>query len=126
MNSSQYFLDKTGMWTSALCAVHCIAVPVFVSMSAVSGIAFLHTTGVENIVVSISGLLAVTSLFPSFIKHHRRLQPIIILLFGFLFIGLSRFMLNANESVFASSGAALVASAHLLNFRICKKINRGR
>jgi hypothetical protein len=30
-------------------------------------------------------------------------------------------LVNVNESVITSSGAALVASAHFINFTLCKK-----
>lgn len=123
MISRQYLLDKTGMWTSALCAVHCIAVPVLVTMSAFNSWAFLHDEGVENVVLMISALVAVSSLVPTYIKHHRKVVPVFILLSGFLLIGLSRFMVNVNESVLASSGATLIASAHFLNYRLCKKFH---
>ena len=124
MITRQYLLDKTGMWTSALCAVHCIAVPVILSMSAFSSWAFLHNDYVENVenaVLTISAVIAVSSLVPSYLKHHRRVVPISILLSGFLLIGLSRFKVDVNESVLVFSGATLVASAHFFNYRFCKK-----
>jgi hypothetical protein len=119
--SRQYVLDKTGMWTSTLCAIHCIVVPIIVSMSAFSSWAFLHDERIENAVLILSAIIAVTSLVPSFIKHHRRLLPILILLMGFSLIGLSRLVTEVHESIFASSGAALVAVSHFLNYRYCKK-----
>jgi hypothetical protein len=121
MTSRQYFLDKAGIVTSALCAVHCIAIPIIISMSAFSSWAFLHDERIENVVLILSCIIAVFSLVPSYLKHHRKLTPIVILLFGFLLIGLSRILVEVNESVFSSSGATLVASAHFLNYRLCKK-----
>ena len=90
-------------------------------MSAFSSWTFLHDESIENVVLMISGVIAVISLVPSYVRHHRKLIPIVILLAGFFLIGLSRFAAEVNESVFASSGAALVASAHFLNYRFCKK-----
>ena len=123
MTSRQYLLDKTGMWTSALCAVHCIALPVLISMSAFSSWAFLHDERVENVVLALSAAIAVTSLGPSYVRHHRKILPIVILLSGFFLIGVSRFWIDVSESIFASSGAALVAAAHVLNHRYCKKFH---
>ncbi|MBT1704626.1 MerC domain-containing protein [Chryseosolibacter indicus] len=121
MISRSYLLDKTGMWASALCAIHCMAVPIVVSMSAFTGWAYLHNDSIETAVLMLSGLIAVASLVPSYVKHHRKLLPIIILSFGFILIGVSRLSLDVNEPVFASSGAGLVVIAHFLNIRFCKK-----
>jgi hypothetical protein len=124
MISWQYFLDRTGMWTSALCAVHCIVVPALISMSAFSSLAFLHNEYMENVVLAISATIAASSLIPSYIKHHRKGLPIVILLFGFCLMGMSRLLVELDESVMTSLGAALVAVAHLLNFRYCKKFHQ--
>jgi hypothetical protein len=112
------------MWTSALCAVHCIAVPALISMSAFSGLAFLHNEHMESVVLALSATIAVSSLIPSYIKRHRKGLPIVILLLGFCLIGMSRLLVELDESVMTSLGAALVAMAHLSNFRYCKKFHR--
>jgi hypothetical protein len=124
MTSWQYRLDRTGMWTSALCASHCIVVPALISMSAFSSLAFLHNEHMENVVLTISATIAVSSLIPSYIKHHRKLLPIVILLLGFCLIGMSSLLVEVDESVMTSSGAVLVATAHFSNFRYCKKFHR--
>jgi hypothetical protein len=115
-----HLLDRAGMWASALCAIHCIALPMLVTISAFSGLVFLDDPRVENVIITATILLGTCSLFPSYFKHHRKIFPMLILLFGFFLIGLSRFMVHVNEPVLVSAGAALVASAHLLNYRICK------
>jgi hypothetical protein len=116
-----YLLDRAGMWASALCMIHCIALPMLLTISTFSGIVFLDDPRVENGIITVSILLGTSSLFPSYFNHHRKTFPILILLFGFFLIGLSRFMINVNESLLVSSGAASVASAHFLNYRLCKK-----
>lgn len=123
MTSRQFLLDKTGIWASSLCAAHCISVPAVMSMSGFSSWTFLHGERIENVVLMLSGFIAVCSLIPSYLKGHKRLVPVVILLSGFLLIGLSRFMVNVNESILTSSGAALVASAHFLNYRYCKQVH---
>ena len=118
MTSMLFLLDKTGIWASGLCAVHCISVPAGMSISAFSSWAFLHDERIENVVLMLSGFIAVGSLIPSHLKHHKRWMPIVVLLSGFLLIGLSRFMVNVNESILASSGATLVASAHFFKLPV--------
>jgi hypothetical protein len=82
---------------------------------------FLHTPAVENSIIGMSVLLGTSSLFPSYFKHHKNVCPILMLLSGFFLMGLNRFMVNINESVIVSLGASLVASAHWLNYRLCRK-----
>jgi hypothetical protein len=119
ISSLSYLLDKAGMWTSAICAIHCIALPMLITASAFSGLVFLNDPRIENSILAGSVLIGTGSLFPSYF-HHRKIFPLLVLLFGFLLIGLSRFMVNDNESVLVASGAASVASAHFLNFRFCR------
>jgi MerC mercury resistance protein len=119
----QLILDKAGMWTSALCAVHCMIVPMLVSVSSFSSLAFLNDERIENVVLVMGAIISAWSIAPSYFRLHRRAMPGIILLLGFFLVGLSRFMINANESVLTSSGAALIAAAHFFNYRLCKKIH---
>jgi hypothetical protein len=116
-----HLLDKAGMWTSAVCAIHCIALPILITASAFTNLVFLSDPRVENIIFGISAVLGTSSLFPSYFKHHKKIFPILILLSGFFLIGLSRFKVIDSEPVLISLGAASVASAHFLNFRLCKK-----
>jgi hypothetical protein len=98
-----------------------MAVPVLVSMSAFSHWTFLHDERFERVALVISAILAMSSLLPAYLKHHKNPLPIAVLLAGFILLALSRFMVNVSESIMTSSGATLVASAHFLNYRFCKK-----
>lgn len=113
-------VDTARMWTSSLCAVHCLLLPAFLSLSVFRGFVFLNDPLLENVIIIISAALGEGSLFPSYFRHHRKLTAIGILLFGFLLMRLSRFMVNTNEPVLTSSGAILVASARYLNFKLYK------
>lgn len=108
------------MVASSVCTIHCLLLPVILSMSAFSSFVFLSDPVLENIFLAVSSLVAVSSLLPAYIRHHRKFTAIGILLFGFLFIGLSRFVDGFPEALLTSSGAATVALAHYVNFRLCK------
>jgi hypothetical protein len=118
--SSSYVLDKVGMWTSAICVIHCVVFPVLVTFSVFSGLAFANSHAVEYSIFSVSVLLGVISLCPSYFRHHRSIYPGLILLSGFLLIGLSRILANEGEHFLTASGATLIASAHYLNYRLCR------
>jgi hypothetical protein len=123
--SNTILLDKTGILVSALCAVHCLFIPILLSLSMFSGLKFLGDPKLENTILVISSVLGASSLFPSYFKHHRNLAAIGILLFGLLLIGLSRFKVNdVYEVILTSTGAATVASAHFMNFKVCKNSHK--
>jgi hypothetical protein len=119
---SNQSLDIAGIWTSLLCAVHCLFLPL-VSVSAFSGLVFLADSKIENAVILISAALGATSLLPSYFRHHRNIKAIGFLLSGFFLIVLSRFLGGVHEVVLTTVGATLVSAAHVINFRLCKKID---
>jgi hypothetical protein len=118
--STSHLLDKAGIWTSAICAIHCVAFPILMTFSVFNGLLFVHGHAIEYFIFGVSVLLGVTSLFPSYYKHHRNRYPGLILISGFFLIGLSRYVVNVSEHVLTASGAILIASAHLLNYRLCR------
>jgi hypothetical protein len=95
-------------------------------MSAFSGFVLLNNPVLENVFLGISVLMGTGSLFPAYIRHHHKFTAIGILLFGFLLIGLSRFIIGFNESLLTSSGATMVSLAHYINFRLCKNAHQHR
>lgn len=118
---TQLSLDLTGFWVSVICGLHCVAVPVLVSFAALNVTAGLHES-IEYSVLGLSSLLGTASLLPSFFRHHRNIRPVIMLIFGFVFIGLAHILpLYSWEEVLTGTGALLIAGGHILNFRLCKK-----
>ena len=115
-------LDTTGFWASAICAVHCIAVPVLLSFSTFGFLAFLENDYIEYTIICISLIVGVTSLLPSYFRHHRKFNALYFLLAGFSLIFFGRFTTNSlYEIIFTSVGAVCIAFAHLVNFRMCRK-----
>jgi hypothetical protein len=66
-------------------------------------------------------VLALLSIFPSYLKIHKRLNAIALVGIGFILLGLSRLIVEgAWEIAFTSAGAVLVALAHIVNWKLCK------
>jgi hypothetical protein len=113
--------DVAGMVVSALCVLHCIAVPALLSFTVFSSLAFLGDSSTEYVILVASALLGTGSLLPSYFRHHQKLTAICILLAGFLLIGLGRFnVTDVYETILTSAGAVAVASAHFCNWRLCR------
>lgn len=121
---SQLSVDTLGFWTSAACALHCLVLPLLLSIGAFSSLAFLDQPYVEGSIIVLSVLLGLGSMLPSYFRHHRKFSALGFLFIGFILIGLSRIVvLKVWEIMLTSSGAALVASAHIINHRLCKRSN---
>lgn len=119
-SSNLSILDTAGMWASALCALHCLFLPVLLSVSAFSGLLILEDPMLENGLLVFSFILGTASLFPSYLNHHKNEKAIVVLMSGFLLIGFSRFTEGFSESLITATGAMLVAFAHYINFRLSK------
>lgn len=112
-------LDHLGMTASVLCAIHCALVPVFLSILPLLGLEFLANPWVEIAMILVSVALAIFSLLTSYRSKHRRLLPFMILGTGFTFIFAGHFYAAAYlESVLVPVGGFIVASAHLVNWRL--------
>jgi hypothetical protein len=114
-------LDLFGFFASILCAVHCATIPILLTVSTWSGLQLLSNPSIEIMVLCASTALALVSIVPAYIKFHRRPDAIVLISIGFILIGLSRLnVMEVWEIFLTSAGAALVASAHILNWRLCK------
>lgn len=118
--NTQRTLDATGIWVSALCGLHCVAMPILISTAAIN-VVVLAKPSIEYIALGLSVTLGVSSLLPSYFRHHRRILPIVLLLMGFILIAVSRFQEDFIEGLFTASGASAIIVGHLLNLRYCKK-----
>jgi hypothetical protein len=120
-----HYLDALGFSASFLCALHCAFVPVLLTLSFFQGLHFLADPSIERGVLGISFFLALASLLPSYLNHHHRLSPILIFMLGAFLILVGRIDLSPLwEILFTSVGAAFIAVAHLVNWRLHKKLTR--
>jgi hypothetical protein len=114
-------LDSLGFSASMLCATHCVAVPLLLTVSTWSGLMVLNSPSLELTVLCVSAILALASILPSYLKVHKKWDAIALVSIGFILIGLSRLSaMQPWEIYFTSAGAALVATAHILNWRLCQ------
>jgi len=119
---SQRSLDAVGFWASACCSVHCLALPILLSLSAFSHFAFLNQPYVETSMIALSVFIGIGSMVPSYFRYHRKFSALYLLSVGFSLIALSRIVdTEVWEIILTSAGAALVATAHISNHRLCNK-----
>jgi hypothetical protein len=113
-------LDALGFSASTICAIHCLALPFAASVLPMLGLNFLANPAFEFSIITFGAIVGVTSLSHGYLKHHRTLTPILILVSGFTLIGLGHLLFEEYEFLFTSSGATLVAISHLVNMRLMK------
>jgi hypothetical protein len=122
-------LDKAGMVASITCAIHCMIMPLVVTLLPIFGLSLFATEEFEWMLLMVSAMLGVTSLCFGFRKHKS------FRAFSFLGIGLTFLVIGrlAHEHVshfrvftfdiyllFLVAGAILVALSHWLNNKLCK------
>jgi hypothetical protein len=122
-------LDKAGMVASITCAVHCMIMPLVITLLPIFGLSLFATEEFEWILLMISAMLGITSLCFGFRKHKS------FKAFSFLGIGLTFLVIGrlAHEHMshfrvftfdiyllFLVAGAILVALSHWLNNKLCK------
>jgi hypothetical protein len=122
-------LDKAGMIASITCAIHCMIMPLIVTLLPIFGLSLFATEEFEWMLLMVSAMLGLTSLCFGF-KKHKSFRA-----FSFLGIGLTFLVIGrlAHEHVshfrvftfdiyllFLVAGAILVAFSHWLNNKLCK------
>lgn len=112
--------DKAGFFTSMLCAIHCSAIPVMISMGLLSTTTWLHNHLIDWIVIGIGVLIATYSLLGDFLKKHRNIVPLSLASLGFVFLFIGMIEHHGWMLIFSVVGGLLVASAHFYNHRLGK------
>jgi hypothetical protein len=113
--------DYVGISASTLCAIHCLVFPFLVMLGSVSGLGMAYNHKYENVIIIASAIIGFTSLVPSYLNHHRRLNAITAFLVGFSLIIFGRFNVPVFlETVLTTLGASVVALSHLINLRLCR------
>lgn len=112
--------DAAGFFTSLLCAIHCSAIPVMISLGLVGSSSWLHNHLFDWVVIGIGVVIASYSLLGDYIKFHRNLLPMAMAVLGFSFLMIGMIEHHGWMLLFSVAGGLLVASSHLVNHRLGK------
>lgn len=109
-------LDRVGMILSGLCAVHCLAGLVVVTVMGLGGGVLLDPS-IHRIGLAVALVVGGATIGIGAIRHGRRL-PLAIGAFGLSLMGAALWAgHSAYEAALTIAGVALVAVAHFLNIR---------
>jgi MerC mercury resistance protein len=110
-------LEQIGSGMSLLCAVHCAATPILVSVLPLLGDRLSHSHWVEVSLIGIAASIGYLTLGASF-RRHGRLCPLLLLTLGLILVVAGHTVLpeSAGTAV-AIAGGLTLAGAQLLNRR---------
>ena len=78
---SQEFVDNTGACLSFACALHCMAMPLLVTILPLIGLSFLVSEPAELAIIGGAVVLALGSIVWG-VRHHRRWRAFLVLIVG--------------------------------------------
>jgi hypothetical protein len=113
-------LDKFGVWVSAMCAVHCLLLPILLPILPLLASSFVAQDWFERSILTISIAVGFAALFIGFKQYHRQLYPIYTLSIGALIYWNKDIFGESYEPFTIAIGAALIIGAHLINLKLCR------
>jgi hypothetical protein len=116
-------LDTFGTVASLLCAVHCAVTPMAIALLPLVGLEFLGAEATEYTLVGLSIVVGSVSLVLGYGRHHSvRTLGIFSCGLTLLFAGrvTETFGAEGVGVVSAVAGGCVVATAHIINRRLCR------
>lgn len=124
MKNSAYSarLDRISAAFSFLCLVHCVVLPVFVTTLPFLGHELMENIYVEMATIGTTFLLGGIAIWRGYRRHHHSLAILAFFLTGITLIVSASFIENEKgEKILKIAGAGLIITAHVLNWRSCRK-----
>jgi len=113
-------LDQVATATAIACALHCALMPLLPLI----GLRLIANETSEALLLTLALGVGALSLLPSYIRRHRQLRPLLLMASGASLILAVRSWFEGSlhiEIPFAVAGALLIAAAHRINLRLCRR-----
>ena len=113
-------LDRTGLFLSAACLVHCAALPLSVLLlPTLSSVWFDHSSSLHWLLLGLALPVSGYALVRGY-REHREWPPMLVGVFGLglMALALSHLLVAAMEIPLTVAGATIVAISHVLNIRL--------
>ncbi|GAB4367337.1 MAG: hypothetical protein OHK0021_10720 [Bryobacter sp.] len=116
--------DRIGMWLSYGCAVHCAVVPLLTGLSGIGLLSWIMDEPTEMLIVLASLAIGITRLSYSYLRDHRRPEPVLFFIVGAALVLIAKNFLaggaESYEPIAMVAGGSLIGTAHLRNHSQCK------
>ena len=121
------YLDNLGVTISTICLIHCILLPILILFFPIISLYYIMNEAYEWIFLSLSIVIGFYSLCLGH-KQHKSLSSLKILVFGFLFMFISKIFDDSNNdlyhTLFVLAGGILIIISHILNKKLCNACDR--
>ena len=116
-------IDRAGMALSVCCGLHCVVTPMVIGAAVGMPFGWLLDESTEALLLAAAVGTAALSLGPSYWRRHRRKRCLGLFATGVSLLALAKLgpVSEALEPLTVASGAALIATAHLVNLRLCRQ-----
>ena len=116
-------IDRAGVALSVCCGLHCIVTPLLFGAAVGLPFGWLLEESTEALLLTAAIGTAALSLGPSYWRRHRRKRCLGLFATGAILLALAKLgpVGEALEPLTVASGAALIATAHLVNLRLCRR-----
>jgi hypothetical protein len=109
--------DSAGFVASLVCAIHCSAIPVLISLGLIGSGSWLHNHAFDWIIIGLGFVFAGYSIVGDYLSRHRKIYPVLMAFTGFAFLLIGMIEHHGWMLIFSVLGGILVASSHLLNWK---------
>jgi hypothetical protein len=114
----QIKLDLISSLAALLCALHCVALPLFFSTLPLFGIEIIENLWLEFGTILISILVGGSAVYKGYSKFHKSMWIVSLFLFGMLFMVIGNFNhVHTSEYILKITGAVLLLICHIANWK---------
>jgi len=117
MQTINKYLDILGFSASFLCAIHCVLLPLVLSLGLAGSLPWLESHLLELLLILSTLIMASWSLLGSWPRHHN-IKPIAFAVLGFSIILGVHFLEGNIAHYFSAVGGIFIAYAHYVNWRL--------
>lgn len=114
--------DALGITASLLCAIHCAILPLFLAALPLFGVNIIDNAMFETGMILLAFVIGCYALWHGYRWHHHSKMPLLIFSLGIGFLFLKQVFLRYHF-FFLVPAVTLIITAHLLNYRYCRKHN---
>jgi len=113
--------DVLGVSVSAICVVHCIVLPLFITTLPIAGIELLENRWLELATILVSVLAGSIAIIRGYLKFHRNASVLWMLAIGLALMMTASLTHDHGEALLKLTGAGLIVSAHIRNYRFSRR-----
>lgn len=110
-------MDKIGICTSAICMLHCLAIPLFLLFGLDTAISFIDQEWIEWTIIACALAIGIVAFGRGFLNHRQHFVPVLFVA-GFLLLVNGESVAHEWISLSLSvAGALVIAYAHVQNLK---------